>query len=41
MGANLSAFGNDSIVLPGRDLLKSAIFIYNGPDGHFSIAIQN
>ncbi|MYD99825.1 MAG: hypothetical protein F4Y03_00915 [Alphaproteobacteria bacterium] len=39
MGANLSAFGSNLIVLLGRDLLQSAVFIYNGPDGHFSIAI--
>ena len=39
MGANLSTFGNNLIVLLGRDLLKSAVFIYNGPDGHFSIAM--
>ncbi len=32
MGANLSAFGHNLIVLLGRDLLKSAVFIYNGFD---------
>ena len=39
MGANLSSFGSQLIVLLGRDILGSAVLIYNGPDGHFSLAI--
>ena len=38
MGASLSSFGNGLIALLGRDILKSAILIYNGPGGHFSLA---
>ena len=38
MGVSLSSFGNGLIALLGRDVLKSAILIYNGPDGHFSLA---
>ena len=39
MGANLSSVGGGLIALLGRDVLKSAILTYNGPDGHFSLAI--
>lgn len=39
MGANLSAVGKGLVALIGRDLLKAALFTYNGPDGHFSIAL--
>ena len=39
MGANLSAVSNGLIALLGRDVLKSAILTYNGPDGHFSLAM--
>ena len=42
MGANLSEIGGDGpgrlIALLGRDALASAILIYNGPDGSFSLA---
>lgn len=38
LGANLSAF-NGLVALIGRDLLKSAIFTYNGPDGLISISL--
>ena len=38
LGANLSAF-NGLVALIGRDVLKSALFTYNGPDGFISIAI--
>lgn len=38
MGANLSAVDDKLVALLGRDTLKSAILIYNGPDGHFSLA---
>jgi len=34
MGANLSSVGNDLIVLLGRDVLRSALFIYNGSADH-------
>ena len=38
LGANLTAF--DGIVaLIGRDLLRSAMFTYNGPGGLISIAM--
>ncbi len=39
MGANLSAVSNGLIALIGRDVLKSAVLVYNGPDGHFSLSI--
>ena len=39
MGANLSSVSNDMIAILGRDILKSAILNYNGPDGHFSLAM--
>lgn len=39
MGANLSSVGDGLIALLGRDILKSAILTYNGPDGHFSLAM--
>ncbi|MCY4150630.1 MAG: hypothetical protein OXE94_00120 [Aestuariivita sp.] len=39
MGANLSAQGNNLVALIGRDLLQSAVLIYNGPDGHFSLSL--
>ncbi len=39
MGANLSSVSNGLIALIGRDVLKSAVFVYNGPDGHFSLSI--
>ena len=39
IGANLSALGGNLIALIGRDMLANAIFFYNGPDAHFSIAI--
>ena len=38
MGANLSPFGDKLVAVLGRDTLKAAILIYNGPDGHFSLA---
>ena len=38
MGANLSAF-DGLIALIGRDLLQSAVFTYNGPDGFISLAM--
>ena len=37
-GANLGAF-DGLVALIGRDLLQSALFTYNGPDGSISIAI--
>ena len=37
MGASLAGAGMDLIALIGRDVLKSCVFIYNGPDGSFSI----
>ena len=39
MGANLAAQGNDLIALIGPDVLQSAVFVYNGPDGHFSLSL--
>ncbi len=39
VGANLSSVGDGLIALLGRDILKSAILTYNGPDGHFSLAM--
>ena len=38
LGANLSAF-NGLVALIGRDLLQSASFFYNGPDGFISLSI--
>jgi len=38
-GANLATFNSELVALIGRDVLSSAIFVYNGPEGHFSIAI--
>jgi len=38
-GANLASLNSELVALIGRDLLASAIFVYNGPEGHFSIAI--
>lgn len=38
MGANLSSF-DGLVALIGRDLLSSAVFTYNGPDGSICIAI--
>jgi len=38
MGAKLFSLNNKLIALLGRDILKSAILIYNGPAGHFSLA---
>ncbi len=39
MGANLSSVGNGLIILIGRDILKSAVFTYNGSDGSFFLAM--
>ena len=45
IGANLSSLGgdfmdagNELIALLGRDFLSTAILVYNGPAGHFSLA---
>ena len=37
MGVNLSGFPN-LVALIGRDLLQTAVLVYNGPDGHVSLA---
>ncbi len=37
MGVNLSGFP-DLIALIGRDILESAVLIYNGPDGSVTLA---
>ena len=39
MGASLSDFDDRLIALIGRDVLASAVFVYNGPAGHYSLAI--
>ena len=39
MGANLSSQGNNMVAILGRDILRNAVFIYNGPDGHFSLSL--
>ena len=39
LGSNLAKRGNKLIVLLGRDVLRSAILTYNGPEGQFSLAI--
>lgn len=40
VGVNLSAVGGGHgfIVLVGRDLLANCVFIYNGPQGMFTLA---
>ena len=39
LGLGVELSGKDGIVaLIGRDLLKSAMFVYNGPDGTFALA---
>jgi len=38
MGANLPSQEPDLIALIDRDILQSAILIYNGADGHFSLS---
>lgn len=40
LGANLTAIGDlDLVALIGRDLLKDALFTYNGPGGSIALAI--
>ena len=38
LGANLAAF-DDLVALIGRDLLKDALFTWNGPGGSIALAI--
>ena len=37
LGANLTAF-DDLVALIGRDLLQTALFTYNGPEGSIALA---
>ena len=39
MGVNLTSLDGNLVALIGRDVLKAAVFVYNGPDGHFSLSV--